>query len=42
MDGALDAEVAHLALDDPRVGPQSPGWQQVAEEFGEGVADGPE
>jgi hypothetical protein len=42
MDGALDAEVAHLALDDPRVGPQAPAWQQVAEEFGEGVADGPE
>jgi hypothetical protein len=42
MGGALDAEVAHLALDDPRVGPQTPAWQQVAEEFGEGVTDGPE
>jgi hypothetical protein len=31
--GALDAEVAHLALDDARVGAQAAGWEQLEEEL---------
>jgi hypothetical protein len=41
MGGALDAEVAHLALDDPRVGAQPPGGYRVPQQLSGRGRDGP-
>jgi hypothetical protein len=41
MGGALDAEVAHLALDDPRVGAKPPLGDRVPQQLSGRGRDGP-